>query len=151
VFALPDGSYDWQDFQFSIQCQEALRAIQIQPTLGQGAKGTLRLARGSRVDAAGREYVVDPEFAQWYEPLPEALREPIDAAYTELRGRLEGLRHGLAQDKPRESVAPLAACIARLRELVKQHRAENGCRRVLRDLETVERHVASIGVRKPGR
>jgi hypothetical protein len=145
-FELPTGTYDARDFEFSIQCPEALRAVQVTPQLRQGVKGSLRLDRVSLVGPGGEEYVVDPEFAQWYEPVPEEVRGPVEQGVREVRAVLAKLIATPASDDAprRQTVAEILDNCDRIRRKIAEANAESGCRRALRDLETVRTHVKAI-------
>lgn len=138
-FELPTGTYDHRDFEFHIQAPEALRAIQLMPTMAKGVRGTLRIARISLADASRDEYVADPEFREWYEPVPASLRQPVDDGCQAIRAALAKL------DPPGSSLPGAVQEILRrsneLRQRIVQDHAEQGCRRVLRDLETIDRHM----------
>ncbi len=141
---LPPGTYPERDFELRIDLPQPLRAIEITPMIGSRVQGKLRLAKVSVMDpATGREYVVDPEFTEWYEPIPEALQEPLEKACQAIRTELEGLSQKADADAHRfaQAVSALSARCERLRQWISDHRAENACRRVLRDLETIGRHL----------
>ena len=132
-FPLPVGTYDWQEVSFAIESEHALRAIDVRPTLGKGTKGELWLDRISLVDASGREYLVDPDFDQWYLPLPEGVRPAVAAGYAELIGLLGG---------PTADLPTAHECCARMEAAIRQAKAENGGRRVRRDVAALRRHLA---------
>lgn len=143
-FDLPPGTYEDKDFEFPIASPHALRAIHVVPQLRRRAKGTLRVTRLSVADASGTEYAVDPTFAEWYEPFPAELRGPIEQSCRELRGELAKLDQSLrraAAPPGRPAVDEILGRIAKIRQAIHAQHAANGCRRVLRDIETVERHV----------
>ncbi|NOY79641.1 MAG: hypothetical protein GXP31_01420 [Kiritimatiellaeota bacterium] len=144
-FEFPGGTYAWRDFAFPLRSSHALRSVYVQPEVRPAASGELRLARISIVDPGGREYAVDPEFRQWYESVPAPLRPRIAAACRELRNTLVSCRKEISTP-PRLRARLLAAFSAMggLRDLVHEKRADNSCRRVLRDLETIERHLAAV-------
>ncbi len=134
---LPSGTYDWKDFELPIRSAQPLRAIQVTPQLAKGAQGALHLAAIGISDAGTPQYVADPEFAEWYEPLPAELRPLLDENCLAIRTELLRL-----QDAPGpEGIAAIDRRIQALRETIARAKAENGCRRVLRDLETVEHHL----------
>jgi len=143
---LPPGTYPERDFELQIELLQPLRAVEITPMLGPRVEGKLWLAKVSLIDpTAGREYVVDPEVTQWYEPMPTTLQEPVEKACQEIRAELDQL---LQKADPAaagfaETVAALNARCDRLRQKIQDAHAENGCRRVLRDLETIQRHLAA--------
>lgn len=140
TFDLPEGTYDWRDFEFQLASAEALRAVHVRPLLASGAKGTLRLARISLVDADGREHVVDPEFRAWYEPLPTDLTA-LDRQAAALRTALAGLDARARAGQPFDPRPAIAACDAWTTQIHDQ-KAENSLRRMLRDLQTIRRHLA---------
>jgi hypothetical protein len=135
VFDFPEGTYDGKLFQFSISAPHALRAIQVTPILRPRARGELRLSRISLTDASGTEYAADPGLAEWYEPFPSMLRQPIGEGCRDLRAALQKL-----EESP--TTAPhVLDRIRHLEDLVHKHRAQEGCRRLLRDLQTMRRHL----------
>ncbi|OGV93212.1 MAG: hypothetical protein A3K19_33990 [Lentisphaerae bacterium RIFOXYB12_FULL_65_16] len=145
----PEGTYGWQDFEFSIKSENALRSIQFIPLLDKGAKGTLKISRISVSDAGREEYVVNPEFEDWYEPIPASLRERVDKDLTALRAALVALENAMAQlpggDSGKSIFDVFGQCEA-LRQYIAGEKAENGCRRVLRDLETIQRHLGMVAI-----
>ena len=146
-FELPLGTYDWKDFEFAIQAPKALRSIHVTPRV-RATKGTLRLAKVSLANASGNEYVVDPEFAEWYDPLPTALREPVATACRDVRADLVDLQSAATKgpaEKLRPSVAGILGRCRDLTQLINRKGAANGCRRVLRDLETIEQRLSAVG------
>jgi hypothetical protein len=132
-FSLDRGTYDWREFQFKIDAPEALRAIHLKISLGSGTKGTLRLAEVSLVDGEGKQYVADPEFRAWYEPLPELAQ--IEAQILSLRAALVQLQ---ASGRPTDAGHVRTIC-ATLAQAMRQQDRDGSLRRVLRDLETVDR------------
>jgi len=145
-FDLPTGTYDWKDCQFDIEVPQPLRAIHVAPQIARGVKGTLRLARISLSDAGQAEYAADPEFSQWYDPVPASMRGKLDESCRQLRAalvKLEGMAGPSGQPTAQAVQAALGQC-KRLREFIAREHAENGCRRVLRDLETIERHLGFV-------
>lgn len=151
-FDLPGGTYPAREFEFRIQSPHALRAIQLTPSVGAAVQGTLRLHKISLSDAYRDQYVADPEFRQWYEPMPEALRRPIGEGCQAIRGALIGLREaaGTGDQAAQQASGEVLAQTERLRALILRHDAADGCRRVLRDLETIERHVKAASRGSPG-
>jgi hypothetical protein len=143
-FDLPVGTYENRDFEFSITSPQPLRAVLVRPTLGPRVQGSLRLSRVSLSDAAGDEYVVDPEFHEWYEPVPRSLRHPIEAACDAILGRLQQLDQQVGnRTECTRLIAEVSAQSDRLRKQTAG--AGNGCRRVLRDLETLASHLELAG------
>ena len=145
-FDLPGGTYDARDLQFPLTAPQALRAIRLTPRVGRGAKGSIRLSRVSVTDARGTEHVVDPEFAQWYEPLPPELRKPVDDGCGRIREGLLTLEKSIGQSGPgtRQAVTEILSRSTDIRQLIRRSRVENGCRRVLRDLETIGQHLQFV-------
>ncbi|MEN6346406.1 MAG: hypothetical protein ABFE16_13990 [Armatimonadia bacterium] len=145
-FALPDGTYDWKDVEFEINSPQALRSIEVTPLIGSKATGTIKLARLSLSDAS-REYLIDPEFTQWYEPLPTAMLPQIDQGIGALRQALLSLGQQtdqLSAKSARDALASLSKTSAELRRSILTQKAENGCRRVLRDLQSLQEHVDQV-------
>lgn len=145
-FDLPGGTYDARDLQFSLTAPQPLRAIRLTPRVGRGAKGSIRLSRVSVTDARGAEYVVDPEFTQWYEPLPPELHKPVDDGCGQIREGLLKLEKSIGQSGPgtRQAVTEILSRRTDIRQLIRRSRVENGCRRVLRDWETIEQHLQFV-------
>lgn len=126
-FRLPDQAFDWRDFEFKINSPEALRAVQLRATVDSGAQGTLEIAKISLADAAG-EHAIDPEFHEWYEPMTPEVREWVLAAVSQIQESLTNCEYGEA-----------GARIRTLRRRIDAAGRQNACRRVLRDLDAVER------------
>jgi len=145
-FDLPAGTYGWKDFDFTINSDHALRSIHVTPLIGKSVKGTLRLARVSLADANRDEYVIDPEFAEWYDPVPGHMRPRLDQRTRSLRAALAGLEAlpQLTAKATRQALFGVLGQCTKLREFIAAEKAENGCRRVLRDLETIERHLGIV-------
>ncbi|MEN6401111.1 MAG: hypothetical protein ABFD94_04145, partial [Armatimonadia bacterium] len=148
-FPIADGTYDFKDLNFEIKSEQALRSIEITPTVAGKATGTLKIASLTLTDSSGKNYIVDPEFAQWYEPMPEALRVPlaeavdcIEVALTELQKQPDKLTTAAARQK----LAGVYGNIRQVREQIAKAGAENGARRVLRDLETVEANLGQVAL-----
>ncbi|MEN6641000.1 MAG: hypothetical protein ABFE08_01005 [Armatimonadia bacterium] len=148
-FPIADGTYDFKDLNFEIKSEQALRSIEITPTVAGKATGTLRIASLTLTDSSGKNCIVDPEFAQWYEPMPEALRVPlaeavdcIEVALTELQKQPDKLTTAAARQK----LAGVYGNIRQVREQIAKAGAENGARRVLRDLETVEGNLGQVAL-----
>lgn len=149
---LPPGTYSERDFELRIDLPQPLRAVEITPMIGPGVQGKLRLARVSLTGAATQQqYVVDPEFAQWYEPVPEALWQPIEQAGQDIRDRLVQLADKTDPATPSltQALNELKLRCENLHRLITEARAENGCRRVLRDVETIQRHLAAAATLRP--
>lgn len=155
TFDLPTGTYDLTDLEFTIEAEHALRSIQLIPT--RTGKGKLKFARISLSDANREEYVIDPSFEQWYEPVPDALRGRIDADYSALGSALAALVAGdaaVTSEAVRTRLVNASGICSALRTAISEQQAESGCRRVLRDIETVERHLgfvtlAAFGIAPP--
>ena len=149
---LPPGSYAARDFELRIDLPQPLRAVEITPTIGPAVQGKLRLAKISLADpAAQREYVVDPEFTEWYEPVPESLWQPIEDACQEIR---RCLLEVLEKSDPAEasclrSLEGIKVRCEKVHKLIQVAGAEAGCRRVLRDLATVGRHLDAAAAVRP--
>lgn len=145
-FAVPDGTYGWKDLEFAIDSPQALRAIEVMPAVGSKVTGTLKIARLSLTDVS-REYLIDPQFAEWYEPLPAALMPSVEAQIAGIRQALVKLgeqAERLSGNEARATLAEISRAIGRLRGEITAAGAENGCRRVLRDLEAIEEHVGQV-------
>jgi len=157
-FDFPAGTWDWRDFEFTIDIGQPLRCILVRPWVHAGETGTLKIASITLEDKFGNDYVVDPSFEQWYEPVPEAMRERLAAESRALADALGVARQVAMTDvqslAAREAILDAGARIRALRTWIHAERAENGCRRALRDLETAERHLslallAALGVSSP--
>lgn len=144
-FELPAGSYAWKDLEFRLQSSQALRAIQIKPLLPKSAKGKLRLARISLADASRDEYLIDPQFAQWYESLPQGLGHRWEEQVQSLRKDLATLAADLSNHaRSTERLAEVRKTVQGLQGQIRKAGLENACRRLLRDLETVQRHLEAL-------
>jgi len=157
-FDLPKGSYDFRDFEFTLACEHPLRAIHVAPEMGAGVTGKLKIASLTLADRFADDYVVDPRFEQWYEPVPERMRERLARETQELRDALDQAREAVLQDlrdpATRDALLEIGGRCTKLREWIVAEQAENGCRRALRDLETVEQHLgvallSSLGAAPP--
>lgn len=157
-FELPKGSYGFRDFEFTLECDHPLRAIQVGPEMEGNVTGRLKIAALTLSDRFAEDYVVDPYFQQWYEPVPEAMRQRLAADSQELWEALERARQAVLRDLPspatRETLAEAGGILTQIREWIRAERAANGCRRALRDLETAEQHLAmawlhSLGAAPP--
>lgn len=146
-FDLPGGTYDFKDFEFDIQPEQALRSMDLTPMVLGKAQGTLKIARVSLTDATGKDYVVDPDFSQWYEPQPQALMAQIEPEMANLRAAIVELAatSGTVQSAPvRAQLARAFRASGKIRGLIAAQKAENGCRRVVRDLETIDDHLGHV-------
>jgi len=157
-FELPKGTYDWREFTFTIPTTQALRAIEVIPTFPGSLSGKLKLASIRLADTFGDDYIVDADFHEWYEPVPQTMRERLDTEYSalqvDLRHARETLLKNLTGEETRKILLSIGARCSRLRRWIKDEKAENGCRRVLRDIETVETHLGealllSLGLTMP--
>jgi hypothetical protein len=150
TFDLPGGTYDWRDFEFPIRCEQPLRAIQLFASLGgKSAEARLRIASISLSDAVRDEYVVDGGFDEWYEPQPKELRPRVEQQVSEIREGLVQLGKSTGQlstPAARQALSSVLGKCRSLREMIAREKAENGCRRVLRDLETVEGHLGPVAL-----
>jgi hypothetical protein len=145
-FELPTGTYEQRQFEFPIRSPQALRAIQLTAGITNGVQGTLRIGRISLVDPQGKEYIIDPQFQEWYEPLPPSLRQPVEQCGDAIRTDLVDLQSLVTRsDQPlQQTTERLLGRCNQLRATISREHAENGCRRVLRDLETIERLVKGL-------
>lgn len=143
-FTLPSGTYDWQNVEFPIKSEQALRSVEVTPQLS-GSAGSLTIASLLVTDVEGEERVIDPTFTQWYEPQPQDLRPQIEAEMGTLREALVKVPAGQLQGKAvREALSSAFGAGSKIRSLVAANKAENGCRRVLRDLETIDAHLGQV-------
>ena len=148
-FDIPGGTRDWQDIDFTIHSDHALRAVQLTPIVARGATGSLDLSRLSLTDPAGADHVVDPRFTEWYEPIPDQLRPGVDASCSAVRDALAAAHTALAEPgsaAAREALLTAGGRTQALRSLVLDAKAENACRRVLRDTETIDSHLGSAAL-----
>lgn len=147
-FPLPGGTWDWRDLEFTIRDPHALRAVQVFVNLGKAAgQGRLSIASLSLTDAQGKDYVTDGRFAEWYEPIPSDLRPVVTEGFAGLRKTLTALASApnpLQSSATHQALAAAFGRCQRLRAAIRQAGAENGCRRVLRDLETIEGHLSAV-------
>ena len=155
---LPKGTYDYQDFELTITPTEPLRAIYLQPEMAAGVTGTLRIASITLEDRFGDDYVRNPRFSEWYEPVPEAMRKRLATESQALGDAVEGARKAVLEKAAKEAIRKHLATVGEkttaLRNWIDQQKAQNGCRRVLRDVETVEHYLglvmlASLGLAPP--
>ncbi|MDZ7615801.1 MAG: hypothetical protein U1E05_02285, partial [Patescibacteria group bacterium] len=155
---LPKGTYDYQDFELVITPTEPLRAIQLQPEMAAGVTGALRIESITLADRFRDDYVRNPRFSEWYEPIPEAMREQLAAETAALRAAIETVRKTVLEEASKEAIRERLAVIGEktiaLRRWIDEQNARNACRRVLRDVETVEHHLglvmlASLGLASP--
>ncbi|MDD4870997.1 MAG: hypothetical protein PHR77_10600 [Kiritimatiellae bacterium] len=149
-FDLPGGTYDWREIEFDVKHEQALRSIDIKPTTNRKkTTGTLKIGRISLTDDGGHEYVIDPEFTQWYEPFPVQLREPVENGIQSIKTSLmdmEKLTPRLQRRSFRKKLGVIYHDLHELESRIMEARAGNGCRRVLRDLETVKQHMGRVAM-----
>jgi hypothetical protein len=145
-FPVPDGTYGWKDLEFAINAPQALRSIEVMPSVGSKVTGILKIARLSLTDAS-RDYLIDPEFTQWYEPLPADLTPQVETQVKDLRRLLVNLGEQagqLSSDGTRDALAGITRAIQAIRGQIAAAHAENGLRRVLRDIESIQGHVDQV-------
>ncbi len=150
VLDLPGGTYDWREIEFEVKHEQPLRSIDVKPaTSRKKAAGAMKIGRISLTDDSGREYIVDPDFTQWYETFPEQLRESIEKGIQNVRTSLadmEKLAVQLNSQTFRDKLDSTSRDIEQLEAAIRKARVENGCRRVLRDLETVKQHLGRVAM-----
>ncbi|MBT4816786.1 MAG: hypothetical protein HON70_13860 [Lentisphaerae bacterium] len=155
---LAEGTYGYRDFELKITADQPLRAIRVEPRLPAGTKGTLKIASVLLEDKFGSDYVRDPTFRQWYEPVPGSMRTRLANESRNLAdtvGTASGnVATGVRSPQARDAILRSGAGAAALRAWIVKSGAENGCRRALRDLDTAEEHLAtallsSLGVGAP--
>jgi hypothetical protein len=147
---VPDGTYEDKMCELKIKSEHPLRAIQLIPRRAGTVQGTLKFSEISISDASRDEYAVDPTFQEWYEPVPEKMREPIARNCQGLRASLVQLQQpGVKLDSKstRDTLFDAFGKCRNLSEYVAAEKAENGCRRVLRDIETIEQHLGFVTLR----
>ncbi len=157
-FDLPQGTWDWREFEFEITPEQPLRAIYLRPEMDAGISGKLKIASITIEDGFTDDYVENADFARWYEPLPDDLRDDL----RETSGRLVEVIHNareavaadLTSDLALNSLLDIGALSSLLRQGIAESEAENAGRRALRDVETVEQHLAyallgSLGIPAP--
>lgn len=147
TFDLPGGTYPEKEFRFTVRCDHPLRALAVTPQLTEATPGRVKFISLRLEDRFGNDYVVDPEFTRWYEPLSPALRQRVDHDVGALRDILVRAADTLKQGGgPAALRRPLLTAVSRCqttRRWIAEAHVENGCRRVLRDLETVDRHLTT--------
>ncbi|NCO42780.1 MAG: hypothetical protein COZ06_18445 [Armatimonadetes bacterium CG_4_10_14_3_um_filter_66_18] len=157
-FDLPKGTYAAKDLTFMIECKQPLRAIALTPQMDGNVTGKLKLTSIRLADRFAADYLVDPEFAEWYEPVPAQRRSRLTDECGALREALATAQaaviRGLTTAPTRAALIDLGARCASLRKWIADAKAENGCRRTLRELATVEQQVgiallASLGTAAP--
>ena len=155
---LDNGTYEAREFELDITAEHALRSIWVQPRMPADAKGIVKILSVTLEDRFGDDYVVDPTFQQWYKPVPTAMRARLAKGTQELTDALVAARTVVREDvRSSQSVDAMlrAGAVARLvREWIVAQKAENGCRRALRDIETAEEQLgvalgSALGVAAP--
>ncbi|MFP3903110.1 MAG: hypothetical protein ACLFWB_02590 [Armatimonadota bacterium] len=149
TFSLAEGSYENREFEFQIDVEHPLRAVRVRPSLNRSATGLVEISRLALADPSGQQYAIDPEFEQWYMPVPEAMSEPIRSRCGALRQsltKLDEALENLRSDHTRDVLAEACRQVSELQSYVHNNNAENGCRRVLRDMETIEQHLSHIAM-----
>ncbi len=147
-FDLPRGSYDWRDIRFTIQAEQPLRAIYLSLHMHENVSGRLKIASITIEDEFGDDYVENADFSRWYEPIPDNVEQRVAAGSRELFSAIQAaskaIAGGLDSDASRDSLLAIGSLTTQLREQIVAADAENGCRRVLRDVETVEQHLGHV-------
>lgn len=150
---LPEGTYDWRELTLTLPDDQALRAVQIIPTINQGKPAQVEFSRITLSDASRSDYVIDSEFGEWYEPLPAALSAKLEPAVESLDKSLAALHQAL-QATPTPAARPALEAVCRqlkgLQREITQAGAEQACRRLQRDLQTVAEHLGPVGLRVYG-
>ncbi len=134
----PKGTYDWRELELTIDIDHPLRAIYLRPEMHGNVAGKLRIASVTIEDEFGDDYVVNPDFDRWYEPLTDSQRERLSADSEALLSAIERAQ----TDLDRDSLLAIGALTTGVRDWIVESGAANACRRMLRDVETVERHLA---------
>jgi len=145
-FALPEGTYDWREMEFDISSEYAWRAMEFFVILTNKAQGTLKIAALSVTDDKG-EHVIDGNFNEWYEPFPTALREPLEKQIASLENSLMALRAktaALSQPAFRQALSQQLAICHKIEDTIHKAQAENGARRMLRDVQTVRAQLSAV-------
>lgn len=145
---LPKGTYDLRDFELTITPEQPLRAVYLQPEMAEGLSGKLKITSITVEDEFRDDYVVNPRFEQWYEPVPMAMRERLTADSAGLLAALDTAAEATKRDvraaATRQALLDVGARTTALREWIVAEEAQNGCRRVLRDLDTVQGHLSHV-------
>ncbi|NLF19457.1 MAG: hypothetical protein GX595_19695, partial [Lentisphaerae bacterium] len=146
TFELPVGTYEARDLSFTITSEQPLRAIQVTAFIKAGTPGRLTLSELSMTDGGRTEVVVDPQFAEWYEPVPP-MTAALTAGEAALGRALSGLADAAGPDAATQGrLAEAAAACRGLREAVDADGTAKGARRLLRDLDTIERHLGQVAL-----
>lgn len=155
---LPKGTYDYQDFELTITPAHPVRAIHLEPEMGADLTGTLRITSITLGDRFRDDYVHNARFSAWYEPVPRAMRDRLTAETQALNGALEAARQAVRADlsgeRARDLLLGIGARTTALRQWIDREKAAGACRRVLRDVDTVEDYVgasllAALGLSSP--
>lgn len=154
----PKGTYDYRDFELTITPEQPLRGIHLQTEMDGALTGTLRIASITLRDRFRNDYVHNPQFGEWYEPVAADMTERL-ATETVALGSAVWIARGLVADDlagqdAREALLEVGGLTTAMREWIAAEGAENGCRRALRDVETVEHHLgfaalAALGLAPP--
>jgi len=157
-FDLPTGTYDFRDFEFTLPAEHPLRGIALMPWLPASLAGKLKIASVRLSDQFGNDYVVDPQFSEWYEPVPRSMRDRLGNEMSGLQASLRTAREtalkNLTSKVAQKALLDIGGRCSSIRRWIADEKAEQGCRRVLRDIETVEGHlgealVTSLGISAP--
>ncbi|MGC9319576.1 MAG: hypothetical protein ACP5KN_16215, partial [Armatimonadota bacterium] len=155
---LPKGTYEARDFERTIAIEQPLRAIYLRPEVEGNVEGTLRIESITLEDEFADDYVENGDFSRWYEPIPEEMQGRLAAGSRQVVAAIEAAREavgeGLTGGGSREALLEIGSLTTRLREWIHDERAENGCRRALRDMDAVEQQLgpvllASLGMPAP--
>ncbi len=126
--------------------------------MGADLTGTLRIASITLGDRFRDDYVHNARFGAWYEPVPRAMRDRLAAETQALNGALEAARQAVRADlsgeRARDLLLGIGARTTALRQWIDGEKAADACRRVLRDVDTVEDHLgaatlAALGLLPP--
>jgi|LSQX01.3.fsa_nt_gb hypothetical protein len=155
-FDLPKGTYDWQELKFTINVDQPLRAIYLRPEMHASVSGKLKIASITIEDQFGNDYVENADFAQWYEPLSEDLRQRMGLTSAQLLDAIAGAQSAgdLRTEGARDRLLAIGALTTSARSDIIARGAENAARRMLRDLEAVETRLmpavlAAYGIAAP--
>ncbi len=137
-FDLPKGTYDWQELEFTLEPEQPLRAINLRPEMEAGVSGRLKIASITIEDEFGSDYVENADFARWYDPLSDEQRVRLTAETASLLAAIDTAQ----QSRSPDALLAIGARAGATREWIAETDAENPARRMLRDLDAVEAHVA---------
>lgn len=135
---LPKGTYDWRTVELTIDIDQPLRAIYLRPEMAADVSGRLKIASITIEDEFGTEYVENPQFERWYDPIPADIRERLAS---ESAAVLAAIADTGDAAEARELLG-IGARTTAIRQWISEEGAESACRRMLRDLDTVEGHLA---------